>query len=105
MLAGLVANCWIMFSAGTPGTDGRITGSAAAEALSATAAEHSPAAAIALAANNFAKRDIWIHSLDCRSLKPKVSRCWSYSSDTCGIYATVTGAMGIGYPDSVGAAF
>ncbi len=57
-LAGLVANCWIMFSAGTPGTDGGITGSAAADALRATAAEHSPAAAIALAANSFAKRDM-----------------------------------------------
>ena len=59
-LAGLVAICWSMLSAGTPGTAGGMAGSAAAVGLSASAAEHSPAAAIALAANSFVKRDMVI---------------------------------------------
>ena len=59
-LAGLLANCCSMVSAGMPGTAGGAAGSAAAPGLSASAAEQSPAAAIALAANSFAVRDMLI---------------------------------------------
>ena len=57
MPAGLAASCWIMPSAGTSGMIGGNTGSAAAAGLNAIAAPR-PAAAIALAANSFAKRDM-----------------------------------------------
>ena len=56
--AGLEASCWIMPRPGTPGTTGGMIGSAAAHGLSAIAAAPSPAAAIALAANSFVKRDM-----------------------------------------------
>jgi hypothetical protein len=60
-----------MAIAGTPGTTGGMTGSAAADELSATATAPNPAAAIALAANNFAKRDMCEHSLDLQVLNPE----------------------------------
>ncbi|BBY59625.1 hypothetical protein MSAR_27610 [Mycolicibacterium sarraceniae] len=59
-LAGFVAICCSMLSPGTPGTAGETPGSAAADGLSASATEHSPAAPITLAANSFDLRDMVI---------------------------------------------
>jgi hypothetical protein len=59
--AGAEASCWIMSRPGTPGVVG-VAGSADAVALSASAAEHSPAAAIALVSVRFLIRDIVLPS-------------------------------------------
>ena len=75
---------------------GRCAGSAAAVPLSASAVRPRPRR------RSWSKQTVsgcgsWFsQSLDGEGLKPKLARYWCDSSDTCGVYATVTEAKAFG---------
>ena len=73
----------------------RCAGWAAAVPLSATAAVTAPAAAIIVVANSFPVMCMVLPFRLSARLGPKLRSYWCYSSDTCGIYSTVTDAKGI----------
>ncbi|GFG55335.1 hypothetical protein MAGR_67760 [Mycolicibacterium agri] len=70
-------------------------GSAVAVALNIRA-ETAPAAAIVADTSSFRVRIMILQFVVGEGLHPKLVSYWWYSSDTCGIYATVTGATAYG---------
>ena len=94
--AGLAASCWMNGRPGTPGVGAGAAGWAAAVALSASAAADGSRGGDHGGREEFSGA---VHGSPNRlsaGLRPKLRSYWCDSSDTCGVYATVTDAKANG---------